>query len=1071
MKIIILSIAIIASSFTVIAQNKVSGSSFDFATAADFILFSGSGAVANTGVSTITGDVGSHIGAISGFSAPTVLNGTIENANSITLQASLDLAAACIQIQNTPVTITDHSTIYGSVAGETIYPGVYSAGAAASILGTLTLDAQGDPDALFVFKIGGALSSVAGSEIILTNGASSDNVYWIAVGAVGLGANATMAGTFIGYPGAVALGAGGALDGRLYATVGAIAISGTVATIPTNSIPFDTDFGALLFQQNDVLAIDLASGNSYEIATDITPGSINATGYNQADGYIWGALSSPENTIVRIGKNFNTTNFYIDELPISSSTIGDVSADGIYYLKGDGTTYYTIDLDPNSANYAQHQSTESLSQDVHIDHWAFNAVDGYLYTIEKNSNILYRIDPLNGNTQAIGEVPILSGLTYTYGAAYFDAEGRFYVSANETGTIYAIESVQNLAENDAIDSNLFAFGPSSSNSDGARRPTEDVLQEICDNGIDDDGDGLIDCEDPSCSTFGDCTVNDSGASGSNDGGLESNNRLSEQINKRNFSRAKNSYAFDRNAARRITKKGNYAQRNSSFSLEDFIPLDVINEDEVIDASPTDLVSITNATEVYGVDYLKNNTSIASILILKTENGVYEHTKYICDRLLGAELISVNTIDINGQSFIKSIIKNTDGTNEFVLSFSAKAVNNDENFAIESHWNLDQYEQDVTFYNFQIWTNEVDDLFLLGQEVLNLLEAQKLISTYHNSTPPTVFVRKGMYYNGALDLQIINTNDTEIINFDASFRATETSEFQTMNTTVSLNSQYITNLQLETGNLFDIGIRIGDGIATPDDLFMSDGPWGIDYSSGNTTIDSYAILPNDFTFETTDFPIERNVVLTATTNSYVAAYRALTPRFQAVDLSDYNSLQFSAKGTGNLEITFVKASISNWEDQYKSIIALSDVSQNYVLTIANFESENGTDVALNDVVTVVFTMVSEDGTVTTKELTLENLRFSQQVLSVANLAQENIKVTASPNPVTAATTIQFTTNQTETVQLVVYDQLGKTIFQTTHSTTPGKNVIPLHINNLSKGVYFCRIISEQTHYKTIKLIAR
>ena len=49
--------------------------------------------------------------------------------------------------------------------------------------------------------------------------------------------------------------------------------------------------------------------------------------------------------------------------------------------------------------------------------------------------------------------------------------------------------------NDSIDSNLFAFGPSSSNNDGARRPTAAVLQEICDNGIDDDGDGVNDASD------------------------------------------------------------------------------------------------------------------------------------------------------------------------------------------------------------------------------------------------------------------------------------------------------------------------------------------------------------------------------------------------------------------------------------------------------------------------------------------------------------------------------------------------------------------------------------------------
>ncbi|MFT5846616.1 ice-binding family protein [Psychroserpens sp.] len=1077
MKKIILSFIIICYSLNITGQSETPPIDFDFGSVADFILFTGAGAVANTGASSITGNVGSNVGAISGFESPTILNGTIENANQITTQAALDLAAACVQIQNTPVTISDHSTIYGSVAGETIYPGIYSAGAAASIIGTLTLDAQGDPDAMFVFKIGGALSSVAGSEIILANGTSSDNVFWIAVGAVGLGANATMVGTFIGYPGAVELGAGGNLDGKLYSTIGAIAIDTSIGIIPLGSIfydiPFNCDLNAYLFQDNDIYTIDLASGSSYRVAADVTPGNINAAAYNPADGYIWGSLSTPEKTIVRIDKNFRTRTYYIDELPITLKDAGDVSLDGIYYLKGDGTTYYKIDLDPASVNYTQHQATNVLSQNISIDDWAFNAVDGYLYTVEKNTNILYRIDPSNGNVLALGEVPILTGSTYTYGAVYFDLSGRFYVSANETGTIYVIQSVQDLVENGAMDSNLFAFGPSSSNNDGARCPTAQVAQEICDNGIDDDGDGLTDCEDPSCSGYGECAVIDPPTTGSIDAGLESNNRLSEQINKRNFNRVKTSYSFDRSSARRMTKDANYAQRNanSDFILEDFIPLDIINEDEVIDASPSDLVSITNATEIYGVDYLKNGTPVASILVIKTENGVYEHTKYVCDRLLGAELISVNTIDINGQSFIKSIIKNVDGTYEFVLSLSAKVVNNDENFAVESHWNLDQYEQDITFYNFQIWSNSVDDLLLIGQEVLNLLEAQKSIITYNNSTPPTVFVRKGRYVNGALDLQIVNVNGTEMINFDAGFRTTETSEFENMNSTVSLNGQYITNLQLETGNLFDIGFRIGDGVATPDDLFMSDGPWGVDDSSANTTIDTYAVLTNDFTFDTNDFPIERNVVLKAITSSYVAAYRALTPRFKAVDLSDYNSLKFSAKGTGNVEITFVKASISNWEDQYKSTIALSSSSQNYVLPISSFQSGNGAGLELNDVVTVVFTMVSEDGTTTIKELTLENLRLSQNTLSAEDLAEDTTKLSAVPNPMTFATTIQFTANQTETVQFVIYNQLGKVVYQTTHRTTLGKNEMSLNRNNLSTGIYFCKIISQQTLYNPLKLIAR
>ncbi|WP_235989241.1 DUF6923 family protein [Psychroserpens algicola] len=838
-------------------------------------------------------------------------------------------------------------------------------------------------------------------------------------------------------------------------------------------IPFDCDYNAYLFQYNDVYAVDLASGNSYQVAQDVTSGNINAAAYNPADGFIWGSLTSPAKSIVRIGRNFTTTTFYVDELPTNNRYVGDISSTGVYYLKGGGTTYYKINLNPESENYTQHQETTTLSQNINIHDWAFNAVDGYLYSVEKNSNILYRIDPSNGNVLALGEVPILSGLNYTYGAVYFDADGRFYVSANQTGTIYVIQNVQNLAVNSIMDSNLFAFGPSSSSNDGARCPTAPVLQEICDNGIDDDGDGLIDCEDPSCSGFGDCAVIVPPTSGGNDGGLESNNRLSEQINTRNFNRAKTGYTFDRSKAKRLTKLDSYFQRNanSEFTLEDFIPLDVINEDEVIESTPSDLLAITNATEIYAVDYIESNTPVASIMALKTENGVYEHTKYICDRLLGAELISVNTIDINGHSFIKSIIKNVDGTYEFVLSLSAKVVNNDENFAIESHWNLDQYEQNVTFYNFQIWTNAIDDLHALGQEVLNLLEVQKPISSYDNSIPPTVFVRKGKYINGSLNLQIINTNATENVTFDAGFRTTETSEFGALNSTINLNQDYITNLQLETGNLFDIGFRIGDGIATPDDLFMSDGPWGIDDSQQDTTVDTYAVIPNNYTYDVLDFPIERNVVLKATTSSYVAAYRALTPRFKAVDLSDYNSLKFSARGTGELQITFVKESISNWEEQYHANITLDNVIQDYVLPISGFESESGFDAVLDDVVTVVFTMVSEDGITTTKELTLENLRLSQDTLSVEDIADETSKLSAVPNPMTSSTSIQFSAKHTETVQFVVYDQLGKIVYQTTHKTTPGTNEMTLDRNNLSAGLYFCKILSHDTLYTPLKLIIR
>ena len=162
-------------------------------------------------------------------------------------------------------------------------------------------------------------------------------------------------------------------------------------SIVAQDIPFNCDYDAYLFQYNDVYSIDLASGSSYLVATDVTPGSINAAAYNPTDGYIWGSLSTPSKTIVRIGKNFTTTSFYVDELPTNGRYVGDINTSGVYYLKGGGKTFYKIDVNPNSPTYTKHLATETLSTSLSIHDWAFNAVDGNLYAVEKTTNILYRI--------------------------------------------------------------------------------------------------------------------------------------------------------------------------------------------------------------------------------------------------------------------------------------------------------------------------------------------------------------------------------------------------------------------------------------------------------------------------------------------------------------------------------------------------------------------------------------------------------------------------------------------------------------------------------------------------------
>jgi len=191
----------------------------------NFVLFTSTGAIGNTGISIITGDIGTSAGAVTGFSSPSVVNGVIHIANGATTQASTDLTAAYNQLNALTSTVANHPAAFGT---ETIFPGIYNVGGAGSVGGTLILDGQGNSSAIFVFKIGGAFTVGAASTITLVNGTMASNVFWLADGAVSMGAYVTMSGTLIAN-GAISMGDGGILNGRLLSTTGAIAIYNVVS--------------------------------------------------------------------------------------------------------------------------------------------------------------------------------------------------------------------------------------------------------------------------------------------------------------------------------------------------------------------------------------------------------------------------------------------------------------------------------------------------------------------------------------------------------------------------------------------------------------------------------------------------------------------------------------------------------------------------------------------------------------------------------------------------------------------------------------------------------------------------
>ncbi|MBU2018239.1 MAG: DUF3494 domain-containing protein [Bacteroidetes bacterium] len=219
---------IIVALFT--SVNSSFSQSPNLGSAEDFAIFTTVGALGNTGTSNISGNIGTGGGAISGFDSPTIVNGTIESNNPITTRCTNDLRAAYDEISTIPATVVDHAPVFGN--GEVLFAGVYYIGSAGSLEGNLTLDAQNNTDEIFIFQFGGAFSAGATTSISLINGASPCNVFWVVEGAISMGAQSSMKGTFISNNGAVSMGDGGILEGRLLSTTGAANVYNTWISFP-----------------------------------------------------------------------------------------------------------------------------------------------------------------------------------------------------------------------------------------------------------------------------------------------------------------------------------------------------------------------------------------------------------------------------------------------------------------------------------------------------------------------------------------------------------------------------------------------------------------------------------------------------------------------------------------------------------------------------------------------------------------------------------------------------------------------------------------------------------------------
>lgn len=195
-----------------------------------YALFSANGQVTNSGVTYVTGDVGTNSGLTSGYD-PLLVNGTIhENPDGSTSACAADLLTVYDYLH----TLTnDIQLLYPAQFGNglTLTPHTYLMSSAVTLTDTVFLNAENNADAIFVIKVNGAFSTSTFATVTLLNGAQAKNVFWVIDGAVNINNNSDFKGTIICNNAAITLGVGAILNGRALTTTGALSTNAINATI------------------------------------------------------------------------------------------------------------------------------------------------------------------------------------------------------------------------------------------------------------------------------------------------------------------------------------------------------------------------------------------------------------------------------------------------------------------------------------------------------------------------------------------------------------------------------------------------------------------------------------------------------------------------------------------------------------------------------------------------------------------------------------------------------------------------------------------------------------------------
>jgi len=199
-------------------------------TADSFAVLGGS-TITNTGPTVITGDLGVSPGtAVTGFPPGTVV-GAQHNADAVALKAKTDLVTAYNDAAGQTPFVDKTGQDLG---GQNLTPGIYRFSSSAQLTGTLTLNGQGNSNAVFIFQIGSTLTTASNSSVVLINGAQPCGIWWQVGSSATLGTGTKFQGNLLALTSISLTTGANILPGRALARNGAVTLDTNRITKPAN---------------------------------------------------------------------------------------------------------------------------------------------------------------------------------------------------------------------------------------------------------------------------------------------------------------------------------------------------------------------------------------------------------------------------------------------------------------------------------------------------------------------------------------------------------------------------------------------------------------------------------------------------------------------------------------------------------------------------------------------------------------------------------------------------------------------------------------------------------------------